>query len=74
MLTAVIAAFCAANPGKLLEAAAAAVCAMGLCGELAYEKLVENNVGTSSYRTWLIDSMSRMNAEILQGGARIESR
>lgn len=32
-LSALTAAFCAANPDKPLEAAAAAVCAMGLAGE-----------------------------------------
>ena len=74
MLTAVIAAFCAANPTEILNATASAVCAMGLCGELAYEKLMKNDGGTSSYRTYLIDCMSKMTAGILEGGAKIESR
>lgn len=74
MLTCVIAAFCAANPETLLDAAAAAVSTMGLCGELAYEKLQQVNGGTSTYRTYLIDEMSKMNAEIFNGGAKIESR
>lgn len=74
MLTGVVAAWCAANPGKLPEAAAAAVCAMGLCGELAYDKLVKSDGGTSSYRTGLIDFMSKMTPDLLQGGAKIESR
>lgn len=74
MLTAVIAAYCAANPGSHLDAAAAAVCAMGLCGELAYDKMVKNDGGTSSFRTYLIDAMSRLDAETLKGGMKIESR
>lgn len=74
MLTTVIAAFCAANPDNLLDASAAAVCAMGLCGELAYDKLVKNDGGTSTYRTYLIDWMSKLDAQTLKGGMKIESR
>lgn len=74
MLTAVIAAYCTANPENILEASAAAVCAMGLCGELAYDRLVKSDGGTSTYRTYIIDAMSQMTAGILEGGARIESR
>lgn len=74
MLTAVIAGFCGANPNNLLEATAAAVCAMGLCGELAFEKLQKTDGGTATYRTYLIDVMSKMNPEILNGGIKIESK
>lgn len=74
MLTAVIAAYCAANPDNHLDAAAAAVCAMGLCGELAYDKVVKNDAGTSSYRTYLIDAISRLDAKTLEGGMKIEIR
>ncbi len=74
MLTTVIAAYCAANPEDMTSAAAAAVSAMGLCGELAYEKLQKENGGTSSYRTYLIDFMSSMDGELLQGGLKVESR
>lgn len=74
MLTAVIAGFCGANPDKLLEATAAAVCAMGLCGEIAFERLQKTDGGTATYRTYLIDAMSKMNPEILNGGIKIESK
>lgn len=74
MLTTVIAAYCAANPGQHLEATAAAVAAMGCCGELAYQRLRDTDSGTSSYRIYIIDAMSKLNAEMLKGGARIESR
>lgn len=74
MLTAVIAAYCAANPDNLLDATSAAVCAMGLCGELAYDKMIKNDGGTSSFRTYLIDAMSKMDAAILEGGMKLESR
>lgn len=46
MLTAVIGANCGANPDNLLDATAAAVCAMGVCGELALRKLQEVDGGT----------------------------
>ncbi len=74
MLTAVIAAYCAANPENHLDAAAAAVCAMGLAGEIAYDKLVKADGGTSSYRTYLIDAMSKLNEKDFEGGAKIEIR
>jgi hydroxyethylthiazole kinase len=74
MLTTVIAAFCSANPDRQLEATAAAVGAMGLCGELAYDKLARTDGGTSSYRTYIIDFMSKMNAGLLEEGLKIESR
>ena len=74
MLTAVIAAYCAANMEDMTTATAAAVSCMGLCGELAYEKLQKENSGTGSYRTYIIDFMSKMNGEILEGGMKIESK
>jgi len=74
MLTAVIAAFCAANPAQLTEAVAAAVSAMGLCGELAYSRLLNNGGGTSTYRSYIIDEMSKMDETILERGMKIESR
>ncbi len=74
MLTAVIAAYCGANPENLLDATAAAVSAMGLCGELAYDKLIKTDGGTATYRTYIIDWMSKLDAETLQGGMKIEAR
>lgn len=74
MLTAAIAAFCGANPDNILDASAAAVCAMGFCGELAYERMIKNDGGTSSYRTFLIDAMSKLDAKALNGGAKIEAK
>lgn len=74
MLTAVIAAFISANPNEVLDATAVAVCAMGICGELAYKKMVEVEGGTSSFRTYLIDNMSKMDLKVLKGGMKLESR
>lgn len=74
MLTTVIGSFCGANSNNILEATAAAVCAMGICGELGYDKLEEVGGGTLTYRTYIIDFMSKMDSKILNGGAKIEIR
>jgi hydroxyethylthiazole kinase len=74
MLSALIAAYCGANPEQLLDATAAAVCLMGVSGELAYERMIRNAAGTSSYRSYLIDEISKMSAKKLEGGAKIENR
>ena len=74
MLTAVTAAWCAANPSHPLDAAAAAVAAMGLCGELARTRAQAAGGGTGTLRMALIDAMSRLDAETLNRGMRIESR
>lgn len=74
MLTTVIGSYCGANPDDLLDATAIAVSCMGLCGELAFDKVQKDKAGTASFRTFLIDAMSQMNAEVLQGGIQLETR
>mgnify|MGYP001232367345 CR=1 FL=1 len=74
MLSALMAAFAAANADHVLEAAAAAVCLMGLSGEMAYQKTAEQDGGTAAFRMHLIDAVSQMTADQLKGGARIEKR
>ena len=72
-LSALTAAFAAANPGRALEAAAAAVCAMGLCGETAH-RLLTPEEGNAAYRGHIIDAMYRLTPEQLEEGARYEMR
>ena len=72
-LSALTAAFAAAGPDRPLEAAAAAVCAMGLCGEIAYERMTELD-GNSSYRNYIIDAMYRLTPAELERGANYEVR
>lgn len=72
-LSALTAAFVTANPDQPLEAAAAAVCAMGLCGEIAFKRLTELD-GSSSYRNYIIDAMYRLTPEALEEGAKYEVR
>lgn len=70
-LSALTAAFVAANQNRTLEAAAAAVCAMGLCGEIAYKRLT-NSDGNSSYRNYMIDAMYCLTPAALKKGAKYE--
>lgn len=72
-LSALTTAFVVANPDKPLEATAAAVCAMGLCGEIAHNRLTEQD-GNSSYRNYIIDAMYRLTPDKLEEGAKYEVR
>ena len=72
MLGAMMAAYLTANKDTPLQAAAAAVCAMGIAGERAYEKMLAAHGGSGSYRMLLMDEISNMNAEILDRDARYE--
>lgn len=73
MLSAIIAAYVTANPKSRLEATAAAVCEMGLAGEIAYARL-EKLDGNASYRNYIIDAICNMTAETLSEGAKYEVR
>ncbi|MFS0861901.1 hydroxyethylthiazole kinase [Fredinandcohnia sp. 179-A 10B2 NHS] len=74
MLTAVVGAYCGANPNEILPSTAAAVSALGLCGELAFDRVSATEGGTSSFRMFLIDYMSKLDQTLLQGGMKIEGR
>ena len=66
-------AFAAANPDHVLEAAAAAVCAMGLAGEIGWSRMAEGD-GNATYRNRIIDAIYNMDGETLNGGAKYEVR
>ena len=70
-LSAMTAAFITANPDHTLEAAAAAVCAMGLCGEKAKARMSSED-GNSSYRNYIIDAVYHLTGDDLEAGARYE--
>lgn len=74
MLDAVVAAFVCENRDCIADAVTAAVVAMGLCGEQAYQKTLSEGSGTGSFRMHLLDGMSNMDDEQLQGGMDIEVR
>lgn len=68
-LSALTAAYITANPDNILEAAAAAVCAMGVCGELAHERLGPLD-GNSSYRNYIIDAVYNLDGGTLDSRAK----
>lgn len=72
-LSAMTAAYITANPKHWLEATAAAVCAMGLCGETAKRRMTELD-GNSSYRNYIIDAVYHLSGEELEGEANYEVR
>ena len=72
-LSAMTAACVTANPDHPLEAAAAAVCAMGLAGQIAHSRLTEQD-GNATYRNYIIDAVYRMTPEMLKRGANYEVR
>ena len=72
-LSGMMTAFVAANPDNQLEAAAAAVCMMGLAGEIGWSRMVEGD-GNSAYRNRIIDAIYNMTGEILEKGAKYEVR
>lgn len=72
-LSAMTAAYVTASSSDALGAAAAAVCAMGLAGEIAHTRLTERD-GNSSYRNYIIDAVYNMTPEQLEKGAKYEVR
>ncbi|MBD9111533.1 hydroxyethylthiazole kinase [Bacteroides nordii] len=72
MLTAMTAAYIAANNNNILEAAAAATIAMGVCGELAYERLSNAGGGNASFRNYLIDAVYNLDGDTLERRAKYE--
>ena len=72
-LSAMTAAFVAANPNHPLEATAAAVAAMGLAGENAHKRLSTLD-GNSTYRNYIIDAIYHMAPGELEKGAKYEVR
>lgn len=72
-LSGMMTAFLVANPEEKLRAAAAAVCTMGLAGELAWERMQDGD-GNSTYRNRIIDAIYNMDGDILDKGAKYEVR
>lgn len=72
-LSGMMTAFLVANQEKKLEAAAAAVCAMGLAGEIGWNHM-QKGEGNSSYRNHIIDAIYNMDGETLEKGAKYEVR
>jgi hydroxyethylthiazole kinase len=72
-LSGMMTAFVVANPDKQLEAAAAAVCTMGLAGEIGWSRMQDGD-GNSTYRNRIIDAIYNMDKDTLDNGAEYEIR
>ena len=72
MLTAMLGAFCGADPGHPFEAACAAIAAMGVAGDAAEERRLRNGTGNATFRTDLIDAVFNLTEEQLNGRVRYE--
>ena len=72
-LSGMMTAFITANPNEMLEAAAAAVCAMGLAGEIGWSRM-QTGDGNATYRNRIIDAIYNMTGDILEKGANYEIR
>ena len=72
-LSGVMTAYITANPDNQLEAAAAAVCVMGLAGEIGWGNMQEGD-GNATYRNRIIDAIYNMSAQTLDQGAKYEIR
>ncbi|MBP5491596.1 MAG: hydroxyethylthiazole kinase [Clostridiales bacterium] len=72
-LSSVATAYAVANPEHKVEAVAAAVCLMGLAGEIGWSRMQEGD-GNSTYRNRIIDAIFNMDAKTLEEGAKYEIR
>jgi hydroxyethylthiazole kinase len=72
-LSGIATAYAVANPEHKTEAVAAAVCLMGLAGEIGVQNMVYGE-GNSSLRNRIIDAICNMDAETLNKGAKYEVR
>ena len=72
-LSALMTAFLVANPDHKLAAAAAAVCMMGLAGEIGWANMQPGD-GNSTYRNRIIDAIFNMTGDALEEGAQYELR
>lgn len=61
MLDGIIASFLSVAEGELIEATAAAVTLMGIAGEKAEAKIIAENKGIGSFRTYLMDEIWNLN-------------
>ncbi|MEG0132762.1 MAG: hydroxyethylthiazole kinase [Clostridium sp.] len=65
MATSIIGGFCGGNKENIMEATAAAIATIGVCGELAYKKTREIDGGTGTFKVQLIDYISKMDEATL---------
>lgn len=72
-LSALITGFISANKNHILEATLAAVCTMGIAGELAYKRLSARD-GNMTYKNYIIDEICHLTSYDIEKGANYEMR
>lgn len=72
MLTSLIGGFCGAMPKQLFPATVSAMAVMGVCGELAEKKRLQNATGNATFRTDLIDAVFTLTTQQLEEGIRYD--
>lgn len=71
-LSALITAYISAYKEDVLKATLAAVCTMGLCGEIAKRRM-GNMEGNASFRNYLCDALFNLRQKDLEAGAKYEA-
>ena len=71
MLTSLIAAFCGVCEDSFL-AACSAMAVMGISGEIAEEKRLQNKTGNATFRNDLIDAVFNLEEQQLKQGVHYE--
>jgi len=72
-LSGIATAYAVANPDDKTKAVAAAVCVMGLAGEIGFANLKDGE-GNSTLRNRIIDAIYNMDERVLNEGAKYEVR
>ena len=72
-LSGIMTAFVAANHDDIFEACTAAVCTIGIAGEIAWRQLSEKG-GNAELRNKIIDAVYNMTSSELERGAKYEIR
>ncbi len=72
MLTALIGAFCGAMPDDPMGAVVAAMAVMGIAGEKAEKRRIQQGTGNATFRTDLIDAVCTMTEKQLWEGIHYE--
>lgn len=72
MVTSLIGTFCGAMPEDPFTAACAAMAVMGVCGEMAEARRLQNGTGNATFRTDLIDAVFQLTEQQLTEGVRYE--
>ena len=71
MLSAMTSAYIAANQDDMIGGCLAAICAMGICGQRAFDKL-QKDEGNLTYKNKIFDEIFNLNSDILEKEAQYE--